>query len=80
LSNEIRKIAADLAIPILIGAILTIMQVIYSNHPNYFPRLNQQVFEQLIQVNSTILGFTLAGMLYYLGKFDDKKRSMLDIG
>lgn len=64
----------DIAIPLLIMVILLIVQVIYNNHPNYFPKINKEIFEQLIQLNSTILGFTLVGMLYYLGKFDDKKK------
>jgi ABC-type multidrug transport system fused ATPase/permease subunit len=75
--NNKRKKAKDLVIPVLIMVILLVAQVIHNNHPGYFPRINEVIFEQLIQLNSTILGFTLVGMLYYLGKFDDKKREYI---
>lgn len=50
-------------------------------NPNYkktLPVIHENFFEQLIQVNATILGFTLVGIFYYLGKIDDRKKDFMN--
>jgi hypothetical protein len=74
LLTSVRGKGRDIGIPLFIGILLFIIQIIHTRFPTAFPIIEEQVFEQLIQVNATILGFTLVGMLYYIGKFDDKKK------
>lgn len=42
------------------------------------PVIHENFFEQLIQVDATILGFTLVGIFYYLGKIDDRKKDFMN--
>jgi hypothetical protein len=76
-------IARDIALPITFIIYISISYFI--NYPH--PKVDRSIFEQLIQVNVTILGFALVGFLYYYGKFDDKKKEyvrlwskLVDIG
>jgi hypothetical protein len=69
-----REIARAVVVPILSGIVLYALSEPVSRYPGYLPTITKEVFEQLIQVNSTILGFTIVGILYYLGKFEDSKK------
>jgi hypothetical protein len=70
LSTHSRIPLRDLALPISL-----IIYIIIANFIDYaHPKVDRSIFEQLIQVNVTILGFAWVGFLYYLGKFDDKKK------
>ena len=76
-----REKAKAAAIPFLIGAVIFVVQMIYLRYPNSFPVINQQIFEQLIQINITIFGFTLVGMLYItLESLMTRRRSMPETG
>jgi hypothetical protein len=79
LQKSAREKIRDIIIPVLIAIVLFSSSELHNRFPNQFPTIHRIVFEQLIQVNSTILGFTLVGMLYYLGDFDDKKKDYVKV-
>ena len=73
LSTRSRVPLKDIVIPISV-----IIVILLSTFLEYSrPKIGQSIYEQLIQVNVTILGFALVGFLYYLGKFDDKKKEYI---
>jgi heat shock protein HspQ len=48
--------------------------------PNYrklIPEIPVGVFDHLIQISATILGFTLVGIFYHLGKVDEQKNDLI---
>ena len=69
----------DLCIALSIGLMFTFLTAINYLYIDLFPKINENIFEQLIQVNATILGFTILAIFHYLSKFDDYKKNQLDI-
>jgi hypothetical protein len=61
-----------------LGLAPAIILLIYPNYSSMLPRLDENLFEQLAQVNATIIRFTLVGIFYYLGKVDDVKYKFLN--
>src|SRR5690349_17442947 len=55
------------AAPLVLSVYLTI------EFSSILPSLDPRIFETLIQVIGVLLGLTVAGMFYYLGKIDDQK-------
>jgi hypothetical protein len=77
MEKESIRSAIDTAILMGVSFAPLIMLQISPNYPQYFPKIETNVFEQLSQINATILGFTLVGIFYYLGKLDDRKRDYI---
>jgi hypothetical protein len=48
------------------------------NYSNFLPGLDPRVFESLVQVIATFLGFTIVAFFYYLGKIDDRKNDYIN--
>src|SRR5437588_10282626 len=42
------------------------------------PSLDARIFESFIQVVGILLGFTVVGIFYYLGKIDDQKHDFIN--
>ncbi|MGC1930518.1 MAG: hypothetical protein WA667_16240 [Candidatus Nitrosopolaris sp.] len=42
------------------------------------PSLDARIFESFIQVIGILLGFTVVGIFYYLGKIDDQKHDFIN--
>jgi hypothetical protein len=41
------------------------------------PKIPQSIFDHLIQISATILGFTIVGIFYYLGKVDKERDDLV---
>ena len=55
--------------------------MVYAIIPTYFrllPNIDPGIFQALIQVIATLLGFSIVAVFYYLGKIDDLKTSYVN--
>jgi len=67
-------------IPIIISGLVAVISIFgYSVFGIFLPKIEDKIFEQLIQVNATVLGFTIVGIFYYLGRTNDMKRDQLEM-
>jgi hypothetical protein len=62
---------------IILATYLILSYLILPNHYK-LPMLDSRIFEVLIQVIATILGFAIVAIFYYLGKFEDLKSRFSD--
>ena len=69
----------DYLLILLILSFFVIFFIIVNFIPLSLPKIEKNVFEQIIMLNVTILGFTILGIFHYLSKFDDYKKNQLDI-
>jgi hypothetical protein len=60
-----------------ITAIPLILQKIDPSYRELIPIIPESIFNHLIQISATILGFTLVGIFYHLGKVDEKKKDVI---
>jgi hypothetical protein len=63
--------------PIFVGIVLLVEGFIF-NYSKFLPALDPKLFESLVQVNATFLGFTIVGFFYYLGKIDDRRNDYIN--
>jgi hypothetical protein len=63
----------------LVVATSVIASLVNITSNSIFPIINEKIFEQLIQVNATILGFSIVGIYFYYGKFDASKKTQIDL-
>jgi predicted transcriptional regulator len=57
------------------------MDLVYAIIPTYLrllPNIDPGIFQALIQVIATLLGFSIVAVFYYLGKIDDLKTSYVN--
>ncbi len=64
----------DIIVLLIISLIPFVVLQVDPNYHQYLPKIEVNIFEQLSQINAIILGLTLVGIFYYLGKLDDRKR------
>jgi hypothetical protein len=60
-----------------ITVIPLILQKIDPSYLQLIPIISERIFDHLIQISATILGFTLVGIFYHLGKLDEKKKVVI---
>lgn len=60
-----------------ITVIPLILQTIDPSYRELIPIIPESIFNHLIQISATILGFTLVGIFYHLGKVDEKKKDVI---
>jgi hypothetical protein len=71
---QIRRI-----VPNIITSILVVSTAFSFISFNIFSaEIEKKIFEQLIQLNATILGFTIVGIFYYLGRSNDMRRDQIN--
>jgi hypothetical protein len=53
--------------------IISLVSYVVFEYSILLPSLDPRIFESLIEVIGILLGFTVAGIFYYLGKIEDRK-------
>src|SRR5690348_10163935 len=68
----------DLTFYFIFIPIVVFVGGIVFNYSKFLPDLDPRVFESLVQVIATFLGFTMVAFFYYLGKIDDRKNDYIN--
>lgn len=62
---------------IIIGVISSFTAISLLSLSIAFPVISYKIFEQFIQLNATIIGFTIVGIIYYMGRTNDMRRDQI---
>jgi hypothetical protein len=74
----IKLLKATVFYIIIIAIDFLLVNFIIPSYSKFLPNIDPSIFQALIQVIATLLGFSIVAVFYYLGKLDDLKTNYIN--